>query len=725
MRVIVGFMFLIGIAFGLVFYKFNLSPTQEGFVLSLIAGMAVFIIVSGLIYSNPGIRKKKNWNSEENMRKRKIRANIIGFVFMIIVIILFFNFYFYFKALVGNDMLISLDVDKHNFILENMEWSSFNVKAKILTSPFCSANCSLVLEDLAENKILNYERMHVKLSSPFSREYIINSNEDKFGQKLYKLTLECSPVKEEKLCYIYNDLPKVRTNIISVNYELNDIQNIIKSALKNDTEEIARNFYRSENTLNSFYFNISSLDLSDLEYESELIKSEVGSLSWDIGELSYLYSEQEYSDLGTEIVSAKNTVWNFTDKVMELNNSLFSRVMAYNSLIDNINTMYSEILFLEDYYFTNSSLVYAESFVKNFNSMITEIKKKESIENKIILFNSLIAEKNNLFSIIQGEKDSGILGDRKIEVSIYPVNIPKVYLNYEDYSSNFTLEEPSPVCCFRKECYKCIDDSSLNYPLILVHGHSFNERLSAELSMESFSDMAQAFERDGYLDAGYFYRSKYEGSPGGYLGGINASIVVEATYYLDSSSTGEDSFIYDSKWDSIDVYSLRLKDIIDNVLYITGKDKVIIVAHSMGSLVTRRYMQLYGEDNLDRVVLIGGPNKGIDGLVLNSCSVFGADVECSEMNKSSEFMEELNNSPVPNIPVYNIIGLGCQFEGVDSDGIVKEESAYLEWAENIYVNGTCTGVDFFHVRMIKPTLHPEIYEIVKGIIDEDICDENM
>ena len=718
MRLIVALMFLIGAGLVLILYKFNLSSTQEGIVLSLIAGIVMFIFVSGLIYLNPVAKKKKNWDSEENIKKRKIRAHTAGLIFMILTIILFFNFYFYFKALVGNDLLISLDVEDQDFVLRNMEWESFGAKAKILTNPFCSANCSIVLEDLAEDKILDYNNVYVRVSSPFSKEYILTSNEDKFGQKLYKLTLECNAVKEKKLCYIYSDLPKLRTRIISVNYELDDIQLIIKSALKNDTEEITREFYDAEYILNEFDFNISSLDLSDLEYRSDVLKGNVDSISWDLEKLNYLYSEQEYSDLGTEVVKVRKNVDNFSDEVMTINNSLSTRINAYNTLVDNVNLMYRGIVFLENYEFTNSSLVAAESFVRDFNSLISYMRAKTTLEDKTVLFNRVETERKNLLIILQNEVDSGIFGGENMEISIYPVNMPKIYVDYEGYSSDFTLEEPSPFCCFREECYKCINDSSSNYPIVLVHGHSFNERLSAELSMESFSDMARALDRDGYLDAGYFYRSKYEDSPEGYLGKINTSIVVEATYYLDSSATEGGSFIYDSKWDSIDVYSERLNDIINNVKYLTGKDKVIIVAHSMGSLVTRRYMQLYGEDSLDRVILIGGPNNGIDGLVLNSCAVFGADTECSEMNKSSQFMQELNNAPVPDIPVYNIIGQGCKFEGVDSDGVVKAESAYLDWAENIYVNGTCNGVNIFHVNMIKPTDYPGVYEIVKGLVEK-------
>ncbi|MGY4884135.1 MAG: alpha/beta fold hydrolase [Nanobdellota archaeon] len=725
MRLIVGFMFLIGVALAWILYKFDFSPTLEGMIISFIAGIIVFILISGLIYSNFGKDKGKNWDSEANIRKRKIRAHTVGLIFMILAILLVFNSYFYFKSLIGNDLLISLDVEEQDFVLKNGEQKFFDVKAKVLTNPFCSANCSLLLEDLSDDKILNYENIYLKVSSPLSKEYSLSSNGEKYGQKLYKLSLECNTIKEGKFCYTASNLSKLRTRIISINYELNDMQNIIKNALKNDTEDINREFYTSRSLLDDLYFNISSLDLSDLEYKSNLLKNDSDSILWEINKLNYLYEEQEYSELGTEIIDTRKNVNDFANEVRGLNNSLSENVKSYNYLVNNVLLMRGEIFFLEDYNFTNSSMVLAESFVRDFNLMIIRIKEKNRIEDKLLLFNKLEEEKQNLLSTLQNEINLGIPREEKLGVSISPVNIQNLSINHKNYFSYFSLEEPSPVCCFKQECYNCIEDSSLNYPIILVHGHSFNERLSAELSMESFSDMARTLEKDGYLDAGYFYRSEYDEDSKGYLGKINTSIVVEATYYIDTALAEENSFIYDSKWESIDTYAARLNEIISNVKYLTGKNKVIVVGHSMGSLVTRRYIQLYGESNLDKVILVGGPNHGIDGLVLNSCAVFGADLECSEMNKSSSFMQELNTATIPNIPVYNIIGIGCPFEGSNTDGIVKNESAYLDWADNIYVNGTCTGVDFFHVRMIKPTLHPEIYGIIKGIIEEDSSSKNM
>jgi len=619
---------------------------------------------------------------------------------------------------VGNDLLISLDVDKQSFFLKNWEETKLDVRARVLTNPFCSANCSFKFEDLSDSRVLDYESVYFRSSGPISKEYTISSNDEKYGQKLYKLSLECNTIKEGRLCYVNSNLSKLRTRIISVNYELNDVQNLIKNALRNETEELNRMFYLAEDILSDTNLYLSPLNLSEFEARYNLLKANSSKVFVGIDRLNYLYNKQEYSKLGTDISSVREDTLDFFNGVVRLNNSISNEVLSYNSLVDNISLMRAQILFLEEYNFTGYSIPIVESFVRNFNSMIIDIKKIDTLDNKFNLFNGVWVEKENLLFILENESAHGIYGDENLGVSIYPANIEKIYINYTDYSSDFTLPEPPPICCFKNECYECIKDPSLNYPVILVHGHSFNEKLSAELSMESFSDMARALEKDGYLDAGYFYRSQYEDSSQGYLGRINNSIVVEATYYLDTLITEEDSFILESKLESIDTYSSRLNEIISNVKYLTGKEKVIVVAHSMGSLVTRRYMQLYGEDDLDRVILIGGPNNGIDGLILNSCAVFGADIECSEMNESSLFMKELSSSPPPNIPVYNLIGLGCPFEGSEGDGIVKNESAYLEWAENIYVNGTCVGVDFFHVRMIKPTYHPDIYEIVKHLIKD-------
>ncbi len=714
MRVIVGFMVLFGVVLSFLISRFEFSPSLKAVFISVIVGIIVFIVTSGLIYSSLSSKNREK-TTEERIRKQKRKANAIGIIIMLIFSILFFNFYLYIKSMMGNDLLVSLDVEDQNINIKNGEEINIDIKAKVLTNPFCNSECLLVLEDLSSGEKIFEENIVIKLSSPLLKEYSITPNDEKFGQKLYKVNLECNSI-DTRFCYSKSPT-KSRTKIISVDYELNDIQSLIKDNLKNNTEVLNREFYYVQNKLGSFNLNNPYLDLSDLEKEYVEINNSLYEASIKLDVLNKLYLSQEYSQLGTEIYSVSDEIVELTDKFNLFNFSFYGNISTYNSLVENLTNLRDNISYLEEYPFSSSSIDLAESFVENFNEFVLNMKGKDTLDNKLEGFKDIQNELFNLTSLLENE--TGInLENFSLGVSIDSLDLEKIVIDEINYSSSFNLGEPSPICCLYGECYSCIDDSSVNYPVILVHGHSFNEKLSAELSMESFGEMARELEKEGYLDAGYFYVSKYDEDSKGYLGKVNASIVVEATYYIDSLVTEEDSFIFDSKWESINTYSARLNEVVSNVKYITGKDKVIIVSHSMGGLVTRNYIKEYGEESLDRVILVGIPNHGVDGFVLNYCAVFGADVECSEMNETSDFIYNLNSAPLPTIPVYNFVGIGCSWEGEDGDGIVKSSSAYLNGTENIYVNGTCSGVDFFHVRMIKPTKHPEIYKIIKDLIKD-------
>lgn len=714
MRVIVGFMLLFGGILAFLISRFEFSESIQAIFISVIAGIIVFIVVSGMTYSSLSA-KDSGKTTEERIRKQKKKANVIGIIVMLIFSILFFNFYLYFKSMMGNDLLISLDVNDENIEIINGEEIDIEVKAKILTNPFCSANCSLTLEDLGSGEKVFQDEILIKLSSPLLKQYSINPNEEKYGQKLYKISLECKNF-DTRFCYS-KSFSKYRTKIISVDHQLNDIQSLIKNNLKNNTEVLNREYSYLQNKLNSFDLNNSYLYLYDLQKEFSEINNSLYEVYLKLGVVNDLYLSQEYSKLGSELYPLTDNIIDLTNKFNLFNSSFYDNISNYNSLVDNITKMHENILYLEDYSFTSFSIDYGESFVNNFNEFVLGMEGKDTLENKLEDFKEIENELFNLTSLLQNENSTDS-ENISLKVSIMPLNLEKIIINELDYTSLFVLEEPSPVCCLYGECYSCIDNSSVNYPVIFVHGHSFNEKISAELSMESFGEMARELEKEGYLDAGYFYGSRYDQDSKGYLGKVNSSILIETTYYIDTLITEEDSFIFDSKWESIDTYASRLNEVILNVKYLTGKDKVIIVAHSMGGLVSRNYLKEYGDESVDKVVLIGIPNQGVDGFVLNYCAVFGADLECSEMNKTSEFIYNLNNAPLPDVPLYNIVGVGCYWEGSDGDGIVKSSSAYLDGVENIYVNGTCNGVDFFHIRMTKPSKHPEIYKIVKDLIQE-------
>jgi len=175
-----------------------------------------------------------------------------------------------------------------------------------------------------------------------------------------------------------------------------------------------------------------------------------------------------------------------------------------------------------------------------------------------------------------------------------------------------------------------------------------------------------------------------------------------------------------TKEDNIDTYAIRLREIVETVKYKTNSDKVIIVSHSMGGLVARRYIQLFGEGSVDKFIMIGTPNHGIGKSDLSYCKLFGFENECNDMSADSILINKLNNQEIPSVKVYNIIGIGCDSESELSDGVVKNSSAYLPWAKNYYIRGNCTSMEYLHTEIIYPSKYPEIYPLIRKAIRGEI-----
>lgn len=285
---------------------------------------------------------------------------------------------------------------------------------------------------------------------------------------------------------------------------------------------------------------------------------------------------------------------------------------------------------------------------------------------------------------------------------------------------NYASSQDPGICCLNGTCERCCDAncSGKNYPVIFLHGHSVNRALPADYSLDKLAKIKDKLVQEGYVDAGIMV-TNYEREDPGLWGRVNAPVAVTASYFFDiyKTESGEETTV-PSKTESIDTYAIRLRDIIDAVKHRTGKDKVIIVAHSMGGLVTRRYVQIFGDSNIKKVIFITIPNHGIDGKVRDYCSLLGDGSTCSDMDKDSIFINRLDNSPQPAFPIENIIGFGCTMGEETGDGIVKNSSQFLSFANNHYIQGACNelGLEFLHEEITDIDKYPEVYEIVNETV---------
>lgn len=302
------------------------------------------------------------------------------------------------------------------------------------------------------------------------------------------------------------------------------------------------------------------------------------------------------------------------------------------------------------------------------------------------------------------------------------INVQKIpEINITPVEINLEFDEPSHLCCVFGNCRACCitadcKNNESRYPIVFVHGHWFSKDVSAEYSLDAFNNLQAKLESDGYLDAGAISLYTSKDVPEGIWSLSNVPLSLKASYYFDTFQQPNDYVIVPSKSENIDTYAIRLKDIIDTIKYKTGSPKVILIAHSMGGLVSRRYIQIFGSGNVDKLILMAAPNKGIAGNVKDYCPIFGEKRECEDMNNDSVFLKKLNSGSMPNIPIFNIIGTGCDMSGSKGDGVVLENNAKLDGAANYIINGTCKTLDLLHIDILNTDKYPETYKIIKEIL---------
>lgn len=307
-------------------------------------------------------------------------------------------------------------------------------------------------------------------------------------------------------------------------------------------------------------------------------------------------------------------------------------------------------------------------------------------------------------------------------ISIIPLSSQDLFIPPISDLKNISLKDNSDICCFDGDCSTCCtaDSCKDNYPVMFVHGHAISKGNLPEESHESFALMQRLLESDGYVNAGEIGEGSEFLIPEGDWGRMIEPITVRVSYYYISYLDLGSYKVRTQRTDSIENYAIRLKELIDLIKYRTGKDKVDIVAHSMGGLVVREYIALFGEDDINKFVMLGTPNKGIEGRVKRLCSVTGASRECTEMGADSVFMKRLDVSKniFQDIKGYTITATGCDMDGEDGDGIVLARNVALNYTTNLKIEGNCTDVleSNLHTRFINPNYYPETFDMLRSIL---------
>ena len=108
-----------------------------------------------------------------------------------------------------------------------------------------------------------------------------------------------------------------------------------------------------------------------------------------------------------------------------------------------------------------------------------------------------------------------------------------------------------------------------------------------------------------------------------------------------------------------------------------GAHRVVLVCHSMGGLVARRYIQDHGERRVARLVTIASPHHG------TALARFGIGEHARQMKPGSAFFEALTareSALPPTMPALSIYS-------VHDNLVAPQDTSRLPWARNLALTG--------------------------------------
>jgi len=132
----------------------------------------------------------------------------------------------------------------------------------------------------------------------------------------------------------------------------------------------------------------------------------------------------------------------------------------------------------------------------------------------------------------------------------------------------------------------------------------------------------------------------------------------------------------------------KLDQRIDSLLQETGAAKLVLIAHSMGSLVCRAYLQTNGATRVAALLMLGAPTHGTDVARL-SCGT-----NARQMQPQSRWLRNLNSQTLPPIPI-------CNIWSRDDEILLPPETARLEGASEIVLEDMGHMVMAFSPRVLQ------------------------
>jgi hypothetical protein len=622
--------------------------------------------------------------------------------------------------LFGKDISIDVGANKENFYLKHGEKTNLEFNIYLQGNSFCKARCSYRFWDISRNLTIKEDNFTLDILSK-TINFTLSPERLGIGQELYRYDQKCTG-QYSTLCQI-SQKDNYHNIIISMQYNLSDEEKILKENSLKDLDSMLMNINNWHSDLLYFEDILNQLDnyaiVENLEAEKNILQEDISSVDDYMFDLEHLWNKQDYYYLNDRI-SQNELFNNFNKSFILKKNLILGNISLYNFCVNKTELtreMLTEMKIALVLNMSNfSKYLEVNETIFDFNSKIKIIIEKNSLDFKNKITQEIFNKTLLLYNYFKNESSNETIPYIKYE-NISEEIIRSVQASRQYYYLDISFNEPHEQCCVFNSCEDCCYDETCfleNLPVVFVHGHDFSKYVSAENNLYSLNKIQDKLESDGFLNAGSISLSSRMDNQG-IWGIINYPMTLKVSYYLGIENVSGEFLLIQDKNEDITTYANRLKSLIDIVKFKTGKSKVVIIAYSMGGLVTRRYIQLYREDSVSKLILFAVPNKGIEGEIKSFCPVLGESKECKDMEVNSTFMQELSSAPNLTIQVYAIVGTGCTMLDGKGDGIVLERNAKLEGAKTYIIKGDCSG-GFLHTKLNDPAQYPKAYGILKEIL---------
>jgi len=630
-------------------------------------------------------------------------------VFVIIIVLIITIIFFQAKSKYFDDgVSIEISPESNYINLRNGDSKVVEFDIEIKNKLGCKSICSYQIRDLSEE--INLYNKTITIDNKIKDSFNVSSNYKGRGLKLYSIDTECHDIKSV-ICSTDEHIV-LANSLIVVNYTISEDEELISKITYETTEKLYSDMKKIDEILfnNKFLLdniiNISKKVIgSELEYKKN--KDDFNNIIINTDLIKEYWRIEDYNEI-RKIINNINTT-NLRSDSEKQKEEIINIIKIHNSniiLLKNINNQTIEEIysFYQKYNYTDESkeILYYSDKLKNLNLPL------ENVTLYIEEFNELNLKYNHLFL-----NNTRNITNTNISHITLNLDFPNISNQTQNYSSNISINLPEHrrLCILNNQIKECGEDRK--NPIILIHGHSFNEDASIDFSLRSLSKIQKELEKEGYLNLGELKINEIDEEIW-----RSFPISVRATYYEISLIHLGENIISTRKSERIENYALRLRDIINKIRQKSSSEKVTIISHSMGGLVGREYIRLFEDYNIDKFIMIGTPNKGLKGKSASLCSVFGSSKECEDMKEGSVFLNILNSYEPKEGRYYNIIGKGCDTEGEDGDGVVVVNNTMLVYSTNYYINGTCPSSlnNLLHNELLNPLKYPKVVKIIKEII---------